>query len=166
MTKYTTLYNSIARTELYNNEILGVIALYSVISRFSSISPAKVMLILPIAMHNSLVSYLNDSRTKVMSLGQLIVKKTEFFSNFNRRYYSLLDVSMNSLLILIKLGLVSFDENGNIVPNKEANEYTRLIKQKKMLGKRANNIINASSAIAKLISMDNNSLYFELRVKI
>lgn len=164
----STLARYIDSTDLYNNEILGCVSLYAVIAESTSpFSPAKVMLILPFAMHNSLVSYLNDSRTKVASIRQLLIKKTEFFSNFNARFYSLLDISVNSLLILFKLELVLFDVNGNIVAKTDTDEYLNLLSKERILGKRAINIINASATIANLlVNADSKGLYHDLRVEI
>lgn len=149
----------------YNNEMIGIISLYFVIEKFSTISPSKAMLILPLTTHNALISYLNDSRTKVKGIEQLIIKKPEFFSNFNKRFYSLLELSINSLLILIKLDLVILDQHGHIKINPIAQPFVSDYKIAS-LGKRAQRIIKASSSIADLLFEDVSSLYLQLRVKL
>jgi hypothetical protein len=123
------------------------------------------MLILPLITHNALVSYLNDSRTKVKGLEQLIVKKTEFFSNFNQRFYSLLELSINSILILIKLDLIKIDQDGQLRIN-SLNQSLFEDSKRSLLGKRALNIIQASSSIADLLVEENQNLYLQLRVKL
>jgi hypothetical protein len=151
-------------TNLYNNEMIGALSIYFVMSKFSSMEASKSLLILPLSTHNTLISYLNDSRTKVKGLEQLIIKKPEFFSNFNQRYYSLMELSMNSILILIKLDLVSISKDGQLKPN----TFNPLFDDSKrsLLGFRGNKIIQASSAIADLLSEDVQNLYLQLRVEL
>lgn len=152
-------------SNLYNNEMIGILSLYFVMEKFSTINSSKAMLILPLSTHNALVSYLNDSRTKVKGLEQLIVKKPEFFSNFNQRFYSLLELSINSMLILIKLDIVILDQNGHLKINPIAHP---LVSDNKtaLLGKRAQKIIRASSSIADLLVEDVSNLYLQLRVNL
>ena len=152
-------------SNLYNNEMIGVVSLYFVIEKFSTINPSKAMLILPLATHNALVSYLNDSRTIVKGLEQLIVKKPDFFSNFNQRFYSLLELSINSILILIKLDLVLIDQHGQLRINSSAQPLFEDSKTT-LLGKRAQKIIQASSSIADLLIEENPNLYLQLRVQL
>lgn len=161
----TLSHTEIKERNLYNNEFIGVLSLYFVIEKFSTINPSKAMLVLPISTHNALVSYLNDSRTKVKGLEQLIVKKPEFFSNFNQRFYSLLELSINSMLILIKLELVLIDQHGQLRINPLAQP---LVEDNKIncLGLRAQKIIQASSSIADLLIEDVSNLYLQLRVKL
>jgi hypothetical protein len=152
-------------SNLYNNEIIGVLSIYSVMGKFSNISPSKALLILPLATHNALVSYLYDSRTIVKGLEQLIVKKPEFFSNFNQRFYSLLELSINSILILIKLDLVSIDQHGQLILNSYAQPLFENSKRS-LLGIRAQKIIQASSSIADLLIEEVPNLYLQLRVEL
>lgn len=158
-------FNSI-ESELYNNEIIGIISMCVVLSKFSSLSFSKTMLILPIATHNALISYLNDSRTHVKSLEQLIIKKPEFFSNFNQRFYSLLELSVNSILISIKLGLTFIDKDGELRVNNHSEIPFFHEKKLSSLGIRASKIISASAAIADLLYDDVENLYLQLRVEL
>lgn len=159
-------FSDLLESNLYNNEMIGIISIYSVVSKFSSMSCSKALLVLPFATHNKLISYLNDSRTIVKGLDQLIIKKPEFFSNFNQRFYSLIELSVNSILILIKLELLYIDEDGELKAKKQNEQM--LFKDYKLntLGVRANKIIQSSSSISGLLSSDIQNLYLQLRVKL
>lgn len=153
-------------SDLYNNEIIGSIGVFSVINELSPISCAKVMLILPFLFHNDLVRYLNHSSTKVKSIEQLILKKPEFISNFNERFYDLIETSFNSILILNSLDIIYINKDGKIMIN-EGNK-NKLLKDltKNKIGIRASNMVKASQKLAYLLTEDVDNLYLQLRVKL
>jgi len=158
--------NHLTEFDYYNNEMIGIISVYYIISKVKRISASKAMLIIPITTHNALISYLNDSRTIVKGIEQLIIKKPEFFSNFNQRFLSSIELSVNSILILIKLNLIYIGDDGNL--NINVQNKIHLVDEKKLslLGVRANNIINASLSVAELLTEETQNLYLQMRVKL
>lgn len=156
----TTMDNS----NIYNNELIGCISIYHILKHSHTLSPAKAMLILPLVCHNGILSYLNRANTDVKSIEQLLIRKPELISNFNERFYSLLNTSINSILMLnamnfisIKEGLIYLiDEEKEFIPNKET----------KIIGKRAYKIIEASGTVSRLLDDKIDNLYLQLRVKL
>lgn len=168
LTNKNTILNEnfhVLENDLYNNEMLGAISLYYIIEKVTMLNSSKAMLVLPLVLHNDLISYINNSRTNAKSLEQLIVKKPEFFSNFNQRFYSLIDLSINSILILIKLDLVSINKSGQLALKSSIDLLLRG-NDISLLGQRAKKIIQASSSIASLLNDSNENLYLQLRVKL
>lgn len=153
-------------SNLFNNEVLAVIALFFVLRHFGEMSSSKVMLILPIAFHNKIISYINDSRTDVKSIDQLIIKKPEFFSNFNERFYSLLELSVNSILILASMNLVLIQADGKIILKSDDESLLLNSMKERDIGARAFSIVRASKDIGQLLNQRKENLYLQLRVKI
>ncbi|WP_236895464.1 three component ABC system middle component [Clostridium beijerinckii] len=147
--------------DLYNNEAIGAISIASVLKYAKRITYAKALLILPFFAHKETTAFLKNNSVKVRSLEELIVKKFEYFSNFEDRYYSLIPVSINSILILKELNIIDIDE-GIITYIDNAN----INFNDKLLGKRAKNIINGSERLAKILEEDVDSLYLQLRIEI
>lgn len=149
---------------IYNNEILGCIGIYSVIKHIKSISSAKALLILPLVFQNDLVSYISRSNVNVKSIEQLILRKPELISNFNERFYALLKVSVNSILMLHALGFLAINPNGRIELLGEGDFIPSY--EKRVIGNRAIHIVKASSRVAKLLEDKVENLYLQLRVKL
>lgn len=147
---------------IYNNEIIGCISIYSVIRHLQNITAAKALLILPLTCHSQLLNYIGRANTDVKSIEQLLIRKPDSLANFNERFYSLLRVSTNSILMLSALDFVNIKTDGNIhfingkdfIPN-----YN-----KEVIGKRAMQIIDKSSDIANLLDDKVENLYLQLRV--
>lgn len=155
---------TVDQTNIFNNEMIGCIAMYSVIMHLESLSTAKAMLILPIAFHNQLVSYIGRANTDIKSIEQLLLRKPDLLANFNGRFYSLLEVSVNCIAILVALKFVSVNSKGKINVLKDKDFIPS--KEKKVIGSRASRIIDSASQIAKLFDDDVENLYLQLRVKL
>lgn len=149
---------------IYNNELLGCIGVYSVIKHIKSISSAKALLILPFVFQNDLVSYIGRSNVHIKSIEQLILRKPELISNFNERFYALLRVSVNSILMLNALGFLAIRPNGKIELLGEEDFIPSY--EKRVIGIRATQIVKASPKIAKLLEDKVENLYLQLRVKL
>ncbi|MEF2095141.1 three component ABC system middle component [Bacillus sp. CFBP9009] len=149
---------------LYNNEIIGCIGIYSVTKHMKSISSAKALLILPMVFQNDLLSYMGRSNVDVKSIEQLILRKPDLLSNFNERFYSLLQVSVNSILILNALNFLTINPDGKIELLGERDFIPSY--EKEEIGKRAFQIINVSYKVAKLLEDKVENLYLQLRVKL
>ncbi|WP_025722463.1 three component ABC system middle component [Paenibacillus polymyxa] len=152
------------QTNIFNNEMIGCIAMYSVIRHLDSLSTAKAMLILPIAFHNQVVSYIGRANTEIKSIEQLLLRKPDLLANFNGRFYSLLEVSVNCIAILVALKFVSVNSEGTINVLKDKNFIPS--REKKVIGSRASRIIDSASQIAKLFDDHVENLYLQLRVKL
>ncbi|MED1919082.1 DUF6521 family protein [Bacillus thuringiensis] len=150
---------------LYNNEFIGSLSVFNVLKFMKEPTAAKILLVLPLVFHNDLVSFLNNGKTKVRSIEELIIKKPEFVSNFNSRFYSLIRVSINSILILQKMKLINIGEDGIINLVDEQKELLPSY-DKKSIGNRALNIIKSSQVIADILDEKVEKIYLQLKVKL
>ena len=148
---------------LFNNEAIGIIAITSVLKECKELSYGKSMLILPFLFHDEITSFLKRANVVVRSSEEMIVKKITLFGNFNSRYYSLLPITINSLMILKEMRVIKI--NGNKI---FYTETTRGIDLDVCgLGKRAGKIIKASKRLSDLLLLeDENSLYLKLRIQL
>lgn len=147
---------------IYNNEAIGAIGIASVINYCQSLSYSKALLILPFLFHEDTVSVLKRSNSVIRSAEEIMVKKIGSFGNFNSRYYSLLPISINSIMLLNQIGEIIITENSISNSTQNKIDYTNL-----SLGKRAQNIIKAAPKLAELLSKeDEQSLYLKLRIQL
>ncbi len=142
----------------YNNISIGVIALGAVLDQSDELSISKLFLIFPLISHQKLLQHLGRNTTKIKSIEKLIVEKTSYFSNFNKRYIDSLVLTVNALQYLNDTGYVNIT-NGNII-------LIKSFKYDKKMGNRANKIFNASENIALLLKERSNKLYLNLRVEL
>lgn len=90
----------------YNNLSIGIVALGAVLTQSKELSLAKIFLIFPLLSHQKLLQHLGRSTTKIRTIEKLIVEKTTFFSNFNKRYVDSLVLTVNALQYLNDAGYV------------------------------------------------------------
>ena len=145
-------------SDYYNNIGFGVIALGAVLEKTQDLSISKLFLILPLLSHHELLQYLSRKTTKVMSIEKLLVERTSFFANFNKRYYASLCLTINSLQYLNDLGYIKMG-NGNVTLLVPFNYDSGM-------GKRANKVFLASNNISQLLKGRADKLYMNLRVEI
>lgn len=86
----------------YNNEALASCVLLSVISKTDKLDIARSCLILPFLLDDRTVNYLARNRDQNLNLEKLIKDQARLFVSFNKRYVSLLPITINSLMILSK----------------------------------------------------------------
>jgi len=146
------------KNDIYNNLGIGIISIASVINIMQSMSLDKVFLIIPFFTHQELLNYLGKSGSDIKSIEQIMSDKINCFSNFNKRYFDSLVLSMNSIQYLIDMEYVDFN-SGNLFLKKD------LVYDKQM-GDRANKIYKAANNVAKLLSDNSCNLYLNLRVEI
>jgi len=147
----------------YNNIGIGLVSFLSVIRHYDELDYAKALLIQPFLLHNPLVNYVKKDSVVIRGVEDLTLSKIEYFLNFNNRYFSLLPLSINTILIAKKMKFIEF-ENNIIFVNKEnikTFDFTST-----SLGKRAKNIILASEKVSKILSEESKELYFKLRVEV
>lgn len=151
------------KIENYNNIGIALVAFLSVIKNFEIFDYSKALLIQPLLLHNPLVNYVKKANVKVNGIEDLTIEKVEFFLNFNNRYFSLLSLSINTILIAQKMQFIQL-ENNQIIINKEQIDTFNF--KSNSLGNRAEKIILASEKISKIFQNKTDELYFKLRVEI
>ncbi|XCN71185.1 MAG: three component ABC system middle component [Candidatus Electrothrix aestuarii] len=143
---------------LFNNIGVCSLAIAFVVQHLDRLTLAKALLIIPLITNAELLKYLARKTTKNQTIEQLIVKKPKCFSNFNARYYDALLVSINSIQLLVEIGLLELVD-GKIITTERLN-------YDKSMGKRAEKIFKASSNLADLVNSDIEDLYINLRVQL
>ncbi len=142
----------------YNNLGMGIVSLGSVLNQRAEIPISKLFLIIPFISHQKLLQHLGRKTTKIKSIEKLIVEKTSFFSNFNKRYSDSLVLTVNSLQYLHDSGYIDI-ANGNV-------KLVKSFEYNKKMGNRANRIFNASKNISLILKESPKKLYLNLRVEL
>jgi hypothetical protein len=83
---------------VYNNEAIASCIFLSILNTIDRLDIARSCLILPFLLDDRTVSYL--SKNQDIELEDLIKEQSRLFISFNKRYLSLLPVTINSLTIL------------------------------------------------------------------
>jgi hypothetical protein len=151
----------ISQSDLYNNEMICAISIYLVLLHLDYISISKALLIFPIISHQESVDFLKNNNTIVRSLEEFIIKKPNYFSNYNERFYSFLTLSVNSMMLLKEIRLIRF-LNSQIVLDKDK----MLNLEKEKIGQRAVSIAEAAPKLASILKQDEKNLYLQLRVRL
>lgn len=139
---------------VYNNELLGTLALQEVLSITGSSSLSNIMLILPIIFHKKSLNYLAHKRTKIISFQDLLLTKPELLTSLNKRYYNFLPTTINCISLCLENNITILKE-GNLL------FIERLIPNDAFpqLGNRAIKIASASENIAKMVTDSPNNIY-------
>jgi hypothetical protein len=147
---------------LFNNEAIGAIGIAAVLRNCKALSYSKTLLILPFLFHKETVSLLKRSNSVIRSSEELMVKKIGNFGNFNSRYYSLLPISINSIMLLNNIGEIEIAEMAIV-----CNSDNKLDLNSNLLGNRAQNIIKAANKLSEILAQeDDYSLYLKLRIQL
>jgi len=142
----------------YNNLGVGIVSLGFVLNNAKTLPLSKLFLILPFVTHSELLSYLARTNTKIQSVEKLIVDKIVCFSNFNKRYYDSLSLTIEAIQYLNDLEYIHI-ESGNITLLKNFNYDERM-------GTRAEKIHKTSANISKLLKDRADNLYLNLRIEL
>lgn len=151
------------RNNNYDNVGVALFAFLSVVRYMDSIEYSKALLIQPLLLHNPLVNYIKKRNVKVKGIEDLILSNIQYFLNFNERYFSLIPLSINTILIAEKMNFIKL-QNNKIFTNK--NEIDNFDFSNKSFGKRTTNIIDASEKISFLLNEETEELYFKLRIQL
>ena len=146
------------RNEVYNNVGVCALAIMFILKHAPKLSISKVLLIMPFITHRQLLAYLSNGNSKIIGLEKLIIDKVPYFSNFNRRYYDSLCLTINSIQFLVEIGVVRLEKN-MIVFDSDINYEPEM-------GKRMKKIEKASSNIALLLSENEIKSYLNLRIEL
>ena len=145
----------------YNNELIGLISIISVLNYHKEMSLGKSMLILPFITHRETLKILNRKSIKIRSLEELLVKYPSNFTNFNERFNSLLPISINSILLSNRMNLINIEDGYLLLSDEREFEV-----ENKSLGGRANEIILGAENLSNILMEDTHNLYLQLRVEL
>lgn len=97
---------------IYNNEAIASCILFAYLQNVKTIDVARSCLILPFLLDDRTVIYLiNIMSNKNNSLESIINNKPKLFASFNKRFLSLLPITINSILLLNKNKQIGISSN-------------------------------------------------------
>jgi len=94
---------------VYNNEAIASCIFLSILNKVNSLDIARSCLILPFLLDDKTVSYLTKNQDIELDLEQLIKKQPRLFTSFNKRYLSLLPITINSFMLLNKSNQIKIE---------------------------------------------------------
>ena len=145
---------------VYNNEAIASCIFLSLLNEIKTIDIARISLVLPFLLDDRTVNYLYNNRYYV-DLEKLIEEKPHFFISFNKRYLSLLPVSINSLKILYNGRQISI-QNKKITNNNSDFSIENIL-----LGDRFNKINQIIPYFLSIIDKySTEQLYKKLRIQL
>lgn len=100
----------------YNNEAIAACIFLEVLQRQQIMDIPRVCLVLPFLMDDRTVKYLMDI-DEVTRLEFIVNEQSRLFTSFNKRYLSLLPITINSLIILDQNKQVGFTRNEVYIKN-------------------------------------------------
>ena len=103
---------------VYNNEAIASCILLTILNSVEKLDIARSCLILPFLLDDRTINYLIKNEDTKLNLEDLIIDQSRLFVSFNKRYLSLLPVTINSLVLLNK---------GNQIKIKDYITYTKTI---------------------------------------
>lgn len=99
---------------IINNEVLGLLAIQSVLHHMGKIDVSKAYLIVPLIFDKRIRKFLKRKNTVVLSAQELITSKNEFFLGFNEKFLDSLVITTNAIVIGKDLGVFML-EDGNLI---------------------------------------------------
>ncbi|MDR2010909.1 MAG: DUF6521 family protein [Bacteroidales bacterium] len=121
----------------YNNEALASCVFLSILQHIKTLDIACSCLILPFLFDDRTVKYLSEiceNQHDELSLEQIMEDKPLLFTSFNKRYLSLLPITINSLMILSKSDQINISKeihcitNSNMDNNVMGERFNRITK--------------------------------------
>jgi hypothetical protein len=93
---------------IYNNEAIASCVFLAVLKQTQPFDIARSCLILPFLLDDRTVNYFANNNN--IELEQMIKEQPRLFISFNKRYLSLLPVTINSLMLLMKSNQISIEK--------------------------------------------------------
>lgn len=144
-----------------DNELITGISILAVLRYANNLELAKCMLIEPLLSYAKVLGLLKRTNSNIKSIEDLILKESIVFSNFSRRYYEKMILTVNSLLLFEQFGLLSIEVD-KVVFKGEAFNFSE-----RSLGKKAQQRIQASKKLAEILTKgDASDIYLSLRVEL
>ena len=137
--------------------MMGMLALNEVLSCSESLSYSQSLLVLPFLFHKETVEYLVSAGEQ--NIDDFVKRKSRLLANLNQRYYSLLPITVNS--ILLGKSLENFDvASDNITSLHQINTSYDFGRRHKLFRK-------ASPAFVSIITSDKSDvIYSKLKISI
>lgn len=145
----------------YNNEAIASCIFLEVLQRTATLDIARSCLILPFLLDDRTVKYLQRlSNEERISLRHIVKEQPRLFISFNKRYLTLLPVTINSLILLNKNNQIE-------VTTSEVFAKTGLTYGEIDMGERFNEIKKALPVFIKMIEKYSTiQLYQILKVQL
>jgi hypothetical protein len=143
----------------YNNEAIASCAMIQALNEVQSIDIARSCLLLPFLLDDRTVTQLQTVKDAGLSLGDFIQSRPRLFSSFNKRYTTLLPITINALMILSKGGLVGISKHVSLKKN--------ILSDTIEIGDRFNEIKKALPVLMKMIAgHETTKLYQLLKIQL
>ena len=94
---------------VYNNEAIASCVFLSILNKVGTLDIARSCLVLPFLLDDRTVNYLKRNEDVELNLEQLIREQSRLFISFNKRYLSLLPITINSLMLLSKSNQIKIE---------------------------------------------------------
>lgn len=102
---------------IYNNEAIASCIFLSVLNKVGELDIARSCLILPFLLDDRTINYLKKEQESNVNLEQLIKEYPRLFVSFNKRYLSLLPITINALMMLSKGNQINIENQIKTVSN-------------------------------------------------
>jgi hypothetical protein len=107
---------------VYNNEAISSCIFLSILNQTEMLDLARSCLVLPFLLDDRTVNHLINYENGDFNLEQLIRDQSRLFVSFNKRYLTLLPVTINSLMLLNKSNQIKLGKNIMNVENLKIEE--------------------------------------------
>ena len=146
---------------LKENELLTGISVLAVLRYTQQLELSKCVLVEPLLSYSQVINSLKRSNSRIKSIEDLVIKQSIAFANFNNRFQDKLLLSMNSIILFEKLGLLCIQDNSAVF-NASDFDFTT-----KSLGEKAADRIAASFKLAEILQKGEASdFYLSLRIEV
>jgi len=107
---------------VYNNEAISSCIFLSILNQTEMLDLARSCLVLPFLLDDRTVNHLINNENGDLNLEKLIREQSRLFVSFNKRYLTLLPVTINSLMLLNKSNQIKLGKNITNVENLKIDE--------------------------------------------
>jgi hypothetical protein len=107
---------------VYNNEAISSCIFLSILNQTEMLDLARSCLVLPFLLDDRTVNHLINNENGDFNLEELIREQSRLFVSFNKRYLTLLPVTINSLMLLNKSNQIKLGKNIMNVENLKIEE--------------------------------------------
>jgi len=129
----------------YNNEAIAICVFLSVLDRIKTLDIARSCLMLPFLLDDRTIAYFDKNRNTEFTLEQMKKEQPKLFISFNKRYLSLLPVTINSLMILSKSNQINIGREIYVVNDDALPIYNSI------MGERLNKITSIVPVFLSII---------------
>lgn len=145
----------------YNNEALASVCLGYFSMLVDELSHAKTMIILPLILHEQTARRLRGNSNR-RSLDEFIIGNTDCLINFNKRYIDFLPISVNSVMMLREMEIVTVSSKA-IIFNRGKTKFNPHVATN--VGKRARALLTSVEGLVPLLSNEADwSAYLKLKI--